>query len=721
MFPYPSGNLHMGHVRVYTISDAIARFRAMSGAKVFHPMGWDAFGLPAENAAILNNEDPAAWTYSNIAQMQAQLKGLGLSFCYDTFATCDESYYAQTQRVFSEMFNRGLAYQADGLVNWDPIDKTVLANEQVDAEGRSWRSGAIVEKRFLKQWYLKITDYAEDLLRGLDSVDWPNEVKIAQRKWIGKSEGHHVTFPLSSPLRELGTQDLSIFTTRIDTLKFVDFLAVSPDHEIAKSLGISLSSENSEPGKFTGIYASCGKKKIPVYVANYVIGEYGKGAIMGVPKFDERDAGFSKLMRIPSLEEGLIDVKIVAETNYKLRDWLISRQRYWGCPIPVVHCSQCGPVLVADGHLPVRLPTSITNGPLSQDVDWSQVSCPCCKSAKCVRESDTMDTFVDSSFYWHRYLDPQNSNAICDKSLQDKLLPVDLYVGGQEHAVLHLLYARFIHKVVTGDRQAEPFSKLLTQGMVLGKTRKTVASQRYLKPGEKSSEDIVEVYEKMSKSKFNGVAPGDLLHVHGADVLRLYVLFKAPPHLSLEWDENDIVGVKRFISRAWNIFQEAKNLPLIPKRLEDETSQTIKDMAIVFEKNYNLNTGVSNLMKLVNHLQKQQSEGKNCRRDVHALCKMLLPFAPFLSHEGASVLGISQQELVEWPTADALSEKSSASYVLQINGKTRGSFLVSHGQKVEDIALENLSERMKQQKIQHFKVKRIIQPETARIVNIVLE
>lgn len=748
----------MGHVRVYTISDCFARYYAMNRRFVIHPMGWDAFGLPAENAAILNKVNPAEWTMSNIDFMRDQLRSLGLSFQYSTFATCEESYYKQTQRLFLQLYKERLAYQGFATVHWDPVDQTVLANEQVDAEGRSWRSGALVEKRDLKQWFLRITDYSEPLLKGLDTVDWPSDVVAAQKQWIGRSEGHVVEFPLTHDDAVDPQTVLKIFTTRIDTLNYVDFLAVSVDHPLAR-----------EFPKTTRLplHAVVGNKKIPVFAAEYVLSDYGCGAIMGVPRHDERDAAFAAAHGIPSLpDEDLHHLRISATATYHLRDWLVSRQRYWGCPIPIIHCPKCGPVPVPDRDLPVRLPSKITSGPLSQDQEWSSVPCPCDERLPSRRESDTLDTFVDSSFYFHRYLDIANPDEIVSQELRDKYLPVDLYIGGKEHACMHLLYARFVDKVLMNNPSAEPFTRLLTQGMVLGKTRKTSISKRYLLPGEAppTHESVVEVFEKMSKSKFNGISPSELLQEHGADVLRLYTLFKAPPHLSLEWDERDIVGVKRWVTRVWNLVHAAaaaaaaagtqslltgtSGFAMSPFMLE-----TARFISHVVEKSHSLNTAVAALMKASTQLQKDLDAGREIQQDLLVFLQLLVPFAPFLAHESASVLGIDQTKLMVWPlllredvgnavaawqTSGDMSPDAAAvmatppmerTVVVQINGKTKGTMTVSVEKlqqepgalpepDIRSLAMEKIVGRHLSRTGQV--VKRVIIPPTGKLINFVV-
>jgi leucyl-tRNA synthetase len=598
MFPYPSGNLHMGHVRNYTITDVIARVRRMQGYRVLHPMGWDAFGLPAENAAIDRGVHPAKWTYQNIDQMRQQLKQLGFSYDWDReVATCAPDYYKWTQWIFIQMLKMGLAYQQEAAVNWDPIDQTVLANEQVDSEGRSWRSGALVEKKMLRQWFLKITAYAEELLQDLDQLPgWPERVKLMQANWIGKSTGARVVFET-----EAGDK-LPVFTTRPDTLWGATFMVLSPEHPLVEKLtspdrvavvedyckeaaaksDMDRTAEDLEKtGVWTGSYAvnPVNGEKIPIWIADYVLMGYGTGAIMAVPAHDQRDFEFARKFGLPvkavvqpegqaldgttmteawpgegrmtdsgplnglsagkgpgeSVEAAIQWLerqgKGEGESNYRLRDWLISRQRYWGVPIPVIHCAECGTVPVPDDQLPVALPENVEfsgrgASPLAQLSDWVNVDCPTCgRPAR--RETDTMDTFIDSSWYFLRFADARNDDQIFASTKANDWLPVDQYVGGIEHAILHLLYSRFITKVLR-DRGLltanEPFARLLTQGMVQGLTYmnpkksgkdKWVPSDLVKDPENptdpETGEPLEKLYATMSKSKGNGVAPGDVL------------------------------------------------------------------------------------------------------------------------------------------------------------------------------------------------------------------
>ncbi|NEO62716.1 MAG: leucine--tRNA ligase, partial [Moorea sp. SIO4G2] len=619
MFPYPSGNLHMGHVRNYTITDVIARKSRMQGYRVLHPMGWDAFGLPAENAAIARGIHPAKWTYQNIAQMRSQLKRLGLSYDWDCeVTTCSPDYYKWTQWIFLQFFNAGLAYQKEAAVNWDPVDQTVLANEQVDSEGRSWRSGAKVERKLLRQWFLKITDYAEELLKDLDTLTgWPERVKLMQANWIGKSVGAYLEFPivgLDDSSDEGLDNKIGVFTTRPDTVYGVTYVVLAPEHPLTAKVTtpdqkaaveafieeVSNQSElerTAEDKPKRGIPTG-GKAinpftgdEIPILIADYVLYEYGTGAVMGVPAHDTRDFKFAQEKQLPikvvivptsddvetvndtPLEAAYTEPGIVvnsdqfngmdsvkaktgiidyaeqqgwgkARVQYRLRDWLISRQRYWGAPIPVIHCPNCGAVAVPDQDLPVELPEDVDFSgrglsPLAQLDSWVNVPCPNC-GTPAKRETDTMDTFIDSSWYFLRYPDAKNDSAVFDSNKTNDWMGVDQYVGGIEHAILHLLYSRFFTKVLR-DRGLlnidEPFQRLLTQGMVQNTAYKNTKTGKYfavvdIDPNDPKDPDTGEplavFYEKMSKSKYNGVAPEDVVAKYGTDTARMFILFKAP-------------------------------------------------------------------------------------------------------------------------------------------------------------------------------------------------
>ncbi|KAE9373992.1 mitochondrial leucyl-tRNA synthetase-like protein [Stipitochalara longipes BDJ] len=657
MFPYPSGDLHLGHLRVYTISDVIARFRRMQGYDVMHPIGWDAFGLPAENAAIERGIDPASWTKTNIKRMKSQLQAMNGHWDWNReFATCDPSFYKHTQHLFLLLHKAGLAYQAESLVNYDPVDKTVLANEQVDANGFSWRSGAKVEQRMLKQWFLDISEFRQELLDGLDGLaqngEWPERVLAMQKNWIGKSTGARIKFPVVAYDQQTHS-DIEVFTTRPDTIFGVQYVALASTHPIVQSLAKTdvelqaflntipalpadskvgyilphvralnpLSYEDSTP--------DTAKASLPIYVAPYVLGDYGDGAVMGVPGHDTRDHTFWKHNRYddpvrfvisqspdeatttlssePFVHHGHLTKhsgpyagqttaeateKIVAlleskglgskAETWRLRDWLISRQRYWGTPIPIIHCGKCGAVPVPEDQLPVELPPvnehwgrGKAGNPLEHAHDWVNTSCPSCRGpAK--RDTDTMDTFVDSSWYFMRFPDPKNQVAPFSAEAANANLPVDLYIGGVEHAILHLLYSRFISKFVAttslwpdGRKSAgEPFKEVLTQGMVHGKTFADPATGRFLKPDEVDLTDPSNPlviasgkkphvsYEKMSKSKYNGVDPGTCMAKYGADATRAHILFQAPVSEVLDWDEEKISGVTRWLRRLYEFISQ---------------------------------------------------------------------------------------------------------------------------------------------------------------------
>ena len=767
MFPYPSGNLHMGHVRNYVITDVIARLKRMQGYRVLHPMGWDAFGLPAENAAIDRGIPPAKWTYQNIEQMRSQLQQLGLSIDWDReVATCSPDYYKWTQWLFLQFLDAGLAYQKEAAVNWDPIDQTVLANEQVDNEGRSWRSGAVVERKLLKQWFFKITDYAEKLLQDLDQLEgWPDRVKTMQANWIGKSVGAYLEFPI------IGREEkIAVFTTRPDTVYGVTYVVLAPEHPLTPEVttkdqkeaveafieeiqGESEIERTAEDKPKRGILTG-GKainpfngEEVPILIADYVLYEYGTGAVMGVPAHDVRDFKFAtekglpiKTVIIPPdgdpdaplssayIEPGTIvnseqfdgidsvegKTKIIeyaeqqgygkARVQYRLRDWLISRQRYWGCPIPVIHCDDCGTVPVPDEDLPVELPESVElsgrgGSPLAQLDSWINVDCPSCgKAAK--RETDTMDTFIDSSWYYLRYSDANNTEIPFDKHKVNDWMPVDQYVGGIEHAILHLLYSRFFTKVLR-DRGLlnfdEPFKRLLTQGMVQGLTYKNPQTNKYIpavnvnrdEPIDPETGDTLDVFfEKMSKSKYNGVAPEDVIAQYGVDTARMFAMFKAPPEKDLEWDDADVEGQYRFLNRVWNLvtsFDPAKvkeaseNLSKDEKELRRAIHTAIKEITEDLTGDYQFNTAVSELMKLSNALKDAKCEQSAVYQEgIETLVLLLAPFAPHIAEELWSSLGNnSSVHKQQWREVDESAlVVDEITLVVQIMGKTRGTIQV---------------------------------------------
>ena len=772
MFPYPSGNLHMGHVRNYTITDVIARFKRMSGFRVLHPMGWDAFGLPAENAAIDRGISPAVWTKQNVAQMRSQLQRLGLAYDWGKeVTTCTPDYYRWTQWLFLQFFQAGLAYQQESAVNWDPIDQTVLANEQVDSEGKSWRSGAKVEKRMLRQWFFKITDYAEQLLQDLENLPgWPERVRLMQENWIGKSTGARVEFTTPAG------HSIPIFTTRPDTLWGATFMVLSPEHPLVPDLTtppqqkaveayrtaaaaeseIERTAEDREKtGIFTGSYAinPVNGQKIPIWIADYVLMGYGTGAIMAVPAHDQRDFDFARKFNLDivpvvfppgetpadakSMEAAYSDnsagvlsnsgpldglsvpeakVKVIeyladkdigtAQVNYRLRDWLISRQRYWGCPIPVIHCPDCGIVAVPDDQLPVELPAEVEfsgrgPSPLAKLDRWVKVKCPSC-GTDARRETDTMDTFIDSSWYFLRYPDACNGNAVFDTAKVNDWLPVDQYVGGIEHAILHLLYSRFFTKVLR-DRDLlhfdEPFQRLLTQGMVQALTYKDPVTGEYVPPTDivdpqnpispKTGHKLEVFYEKMSKSKYNGVDPQEVLDRYGADTARMFILFKAPPEKDLEWDDADVEGQFRFLNRVWRLVQEFVSQATVPEVYrKGEMSRAEKDLRRAIhtaiyeatadiEEGYQFNTAIAELMKLSNALNESKLLNSPVYAEgIHTLVKLLAPFAPHMAEELWHNLGDTTSVHAQpWPQADAQAlVADTVTVVIQVNGKRRGEF-----------------------------------------------
>ena len=785
MFPYPSGNLHMGHVRNYVITDVIARLKRLQGYRVLHPMGWDAFGLPAENAAIDRNIPPADWTYKNIAQMKQQLQTLGLSIDWDReVATCSPDYYKWTQWLFLQFYQAGLAYQKEAAVNWDPIDQTVLANEQVDSDGYSWRSGAKVERKLLRQWFFKITDYAEQLLTDLDQLSgWPDRVKLMQENWIGKSVGAYLEFPVKD-----SEEKIAVFTTRPDTVYGVTYVVLAPEHpltpkvttegqiaavegfieEVSNESEIERTAEDKpKRGILTGGTAinPFNGEEIPILIADYVLYEYGTGAVMGVPAHDTRDFKFAteKALPIkvvivpensednnPTLTEAYTEPGIMvnsgdfdgmqstegktsiidyaekqgygkARIQYRLRDWLISRQRYWGCPIPVVHCPSCGTVAVPDADLPVKLPENVEftgrgASPLAKMEDWINVPCPSCgEPAK--RETDTMDTFIDSSWYYLRYTDAMNDQEAFKLEKANDWMNVDQYVGGIEHAILHLLYSRFFTKVLR-DRGLvnvdEPFKRLLTQGMVQAMAYKNPKTGKYIpvdkvnpeSPKDPDTGDDLEVfYEKMSKSKYNGVDPKQVLGKYGADTARMFILFKAPPEKDLEWDDADVEGQFRFLNRVWRLvngYAEKQSEVVSNQELNKEEKDliraihtAIKEISEDLEGDYQFNTAVSELMKLSNALNDAKCINSGVYQEgIQTLLILLAPFAPHLSEELWHKLGHQNSiHLQTWPQVDPDAlVVDEITLVIQIMGKTRGTIQVpanSSKEELEKLARES--------------------------------
>ncbi len=802
MFPYPSGNLHMGHVRNYVITDVMARWRRMQGYRVLHPMGWDAFGLPAENAAIERGIHPAQWTQQNIAQMKQQLQKLGLSLDWSReVATCSPDYYQWTQWLFLQFYQAGLAYQKEAAVNWDPVDQTVLANEQVDGEGRSWRSGAKVERKLLTQWFLKITDYAEELLNNLETLPgWPDRVKLMQANWIGKSVGAYLEFPVAGMDEKIG-----VFTTRPDTVYGVTYMVIAPEHPLTQKVTtpdrkeavdqfiqqVSQESEverTSEDKPKRGILTG-GKainpfteQEIPILIADYVLYEYGTGAVMGVPAHDDRDFQFASENKLPikqvivphgeeakepleqayTEEEGVMvnsgqfngmnceDGKQAvidyaqqqgwgqAKSQYRLRDWLISRQRYWGVPIPIIHCPSCGAVPVPDKDLPVELPEDIEfsgrgGSPLTKLESWFKVSCPSC-GEPAERETDTMDTFIDSSWYFLRYTDANNPQQAFSQEKVNDWMPVDQYVGGIEHAILHLLYSRFFTKVLR-DRGLlncdEPFQRLLTQGMVQGMTYKNPTTGQYIPPQQidpddpkdpKTGEPLKVFYEKMSKSKFNGVDPLDVLETYGADTARMFILFKAPPEKDLEWDSADVEGQFRFLNKVWRLvtdFAEQSsevtsnngNLSKEEKDLRHAIHTAIQSISEDLEQDYQFNTAVSELMKLSNAMSEASCKTSPVYQEgIEALVKLLAPFAPHITEELWHRLGyqdsVHQQDWLEAdPEALTVDE---INLVIQIKGKTRGTIPVPANASRDELEQYARNSDIAQRYLEGNEIKKVI-------------
>lgn len=803
MFPYPSGNLHMGHVRVYTIIDVIARLKRMQGFRVLNPMGWDAFGLPAENAAIERNIHPAKWTYQNIAQMKQQLERLGISFDWEKeLATCSPDYYRWTQWIFLQFYNAGLAYQKEAAVNWDPIDQTVLANEQVDSEGRSWRSGAKVERKLLRQWFLKITEYAEELLNDLDKLPgWPERVKLMQANWIGKSTGAYLEFLIA------GMEDkIPVFTTRPDTVFGVSYVVLAPEHplvekvttpeqkqaveafikEVSQQSEMDRTAENQpKRGVPTGGKAinPFNDQEVPIWIADYVLYEYGTGAVMGVPAHDTRDFAFAKQYDLPittvivpddadnadeELTEAYTETGVMVNSGpcngetsegcklavieyaedegygerriqYRLRDWLISRQRYWGAPIPIIHCPKCGAVPVPDEDLPVKLPENVEfsgrgASPLSQLEDWVNVPCPSC-GTPAKRETDTMDTFMDSSWYFMRYPDANNDQQVFDPKIGNDWMPVDQYVGGIEHAILHLLYSRFFTKVMR-DRKLlncdEPFSRLLTQGMVQGLTYKNPVTGKYIPSAKVNPEDpkdpetgekLEVFYEKMSKSKYNGVDPLEVMAKYGADTARMFILFKAPPEKDLEWDDADVEGQFRFLNRVWRLVSEfAEKTPVKSSKKAGDLSKeekdlrraihtAIKEVTEDLDGDYQFNTAVSELMKLSNAISDADCKNSPVYREgIETLLKLLAPFSPHISEELWQSLGYKDSVHTQtWPDVDLDAlVVDEITLVIQVNGKTRGTIQVPA--KADKATLEELAtaSEVAQRYLENKEVKKVI-------------
>ena len=794
MFPYPSGKLHMGHVRNYTIGDVIARYQRMQGKNVLQPMGWDAFGMPAENAAMKNKVAPAKWTYENIDYMRNQLKSLGLAVDWTReVTTCKPDYYRWEQWLFTRLYEKGVIYRKNGTVNWDPVDQTVLANEQV-IDGRGWRSGALIEKREIPMYYFKITAYADELLESLDELDgWPEQVKTMQRNWIGKSRGMEISFPYD--VASIGSEGvMKVFTTRPDTLMGATYVAVAAEHPLATLAATDNSElqafidECKRGGVAEADIATQEKKGLatslrvqhpltgellPVWVANYVLMNYGEGAVMAVPAHDERDFAFATKYDLPikpvvrtsagdetpapwqdaygehgelinsgafdGLDfDGAFDAMEVAlqkkglgqaRTQFRLRDWGISRQRYWGCPIPIIHCDSCGDVPVPEDQLPVVLPEDVVpdgaGSPLARMPEFYECSCPKC-GAPAKRETDTMDTFVESSWYFARYASPHYDQGMVDPAAANHWLPVDQYIGGIEHAILHLLYARFFHKLMRDEglvSSNEPFKNLLTQGMVVAETYyrtlenggkdwfnpADVIVERDAKAkviGAKLASDDLPVEiggtEKMSKSKNNGVDPQAMINAYGADTCRLFMMFASPPDMSLEWSDSGVEGANRFLRRVWRLAHahvghgpasqlDTTNLNDEQKAVRRAIHLAIKQASVDVGQHHKFNTAIAQVMTLMNVLEKAATETEQDRallqEGLETVALLLAPITPHICHELWQQLGKSGAIIdAQWPKVDESAlVQDSLTLVVQVNGKLRGQIEVPASASREDI------------------------------------
>jgi len=776
MFPYPSGQLHMGHVRVFTINDVIARYQRMQGRHVLQPMGWDAFGMPAENAAIQRGIPPARWTYRNIDYMRGQLKRLGYGYDWSReLTTCRPEYYRWEQWLFTKLFDNGLVYRKNSVVNWDPVDQTVLANEQV-IDGRGWRSDALVERREIPQWFMKITEYADELLDNLDRMEgWPESVKTMQRNWIGRSEGVELSFDVPD------SEPLSVFTTRPDTIMGVTCIAVAAEHPLAeraaagnpslteflkdckKTQAAEASLETMEkkgmPLGISAIHPISGDE-VPVWVANFVLMSYGTGAVMVVPGHDHRDWEFAKKHGLPILqvvrpadgtdidvmEGAYVEYGILVNSgefdgfdyrqafdaialrfeqtgrgrrsvHYRLRDWGVSRQRYWGAPIPIIYCDECGAVPVPEDQLPVVLPEDVeftgVGSPLRQMPEFFETTCPKC-GAEARRETDTFDTFVESSWYFARYACPDSANAMLDER-ERYWMPVDQYTGGVEHAILHLLYARFFQKLMRDfglSSADEPFTNLLTQGMVL-------------KDGA-----------KMSKAKGNTVDPQQLIEKYGADTVRLFMMFAAPPEQALEWSDEGVQGAFRFLKRFWRSVQEHASDGAIAasdtERLTDEqralrrkTHQTIAKVSDDVGRRYTFNTAVAAVMELLNAINRFDDSSPTGRAVVHegleTVVLLLSPIVPHICHDLWHVLGHEEAVVnVRWPVADPSAlVLDMVEIVVQVNGKLRGRISVAAGSDTDTISKAALADENVRRFVGDKSIRKtIVVP--GRLVNVVV-
>jgi leucyl-tRNA synthetase len=818
MFPYPSGRLHMGHVRNYALGDVIARYKRARGFNVLHPMGWDAFGLPAENAAMERGVDPKAWTYDNISRMRGELKELGLSIDWSReFATCDVEYYGRQQAWFLDLFEKGLVYRKESLVNWDPVDQTVLANEQV-IDGRGWRSGAVVEKRRLSQWFLRITDYADALTDDLKTLDrWPEKVRTMQENWIGRSRGARFRFRFTDPNR---TQGLEVYTTRPDTLFGAAFVGIAADHPLAAEIAAS----NPEAAAFveacrqgavseaeietaeklgfdTGLkvrHPFDPDQELPVWIANFILMDYGTGAIFGCPAHDQRDLDFARKYGLPVrpvvlppgadpasftvgdeawtgagalFNSGFLDglgiepakaaaiARLEADgagegaTVFRLRDWGVSRQRAWGCPIPVVHCPACGVVPVPRSDLPVTHPADIVFGKagnaLDQHPTWKHVACPACGGAA-ERETDTLDTFVDSSWYFARFTDVEAAEPI-QKAAANYWLPVDQYIGGIEHAVLHLLYARFVTKALADAGHLsvrEPFAGLFTQGMVTHETYRKQGGE-WVEPGEVAIEAegrtrrarllstgepvVIGDAEKMSKSKRNTVSPGEIFEVYGVDAARLFVLSDSPPERDAQWSNAGVEGAWRFVNRVWAEFESQPAGPhaedpadAAAEALRRATHRLTRSMTEAIE-TFRFNSGIARLYEFLNLLREHKAEGASeallaeRAEALSVFARLIAPFTPHLAEEcWARIGGEGMAVFAPWPAFDeALTREAEVTLPVQVNGKRRWEIRAPAGAEPADVEKMVLDDPETARRLEGLTIRKVIVVKD-RIVNIVV-
>jgi leucyl-tRNA synthetase len=822
MFPYPSGRLHMGHVRNYALGDVIARFKRARGFSVLHPMGWDAFGLPAENAAMERGVDPKAWTYDNIARMRAELKELGLSIDWSReFATCDLAYYGQQQALFLDLYNRGLVYRREGLVNWDPVDMTVLANEQV-VDGRGWRSGAVVEKRKLNQWFFRITDYADQLTDDLATLDrWPEKVRVMQGNWIGRSKGLRFAFPFAGEAPAGLEGGLEVYTTRPDTLYGASFVGIAPDHPLAEQIA----AKDPRAGAFI---AECKKGgasqaeidtaeklgfdtglkvkhpfepdwELPVWIANFILMDYGTGAIFACPAHDQRDLDFVRKYGLPVIPVVLppgedpatfrvndeaytgpgkiyhskfldgLDIeaakaaaiaRIEAQgqgqgaTVFRLRDWGVARQRAWGCPIPVVHCDKDGVVALPKSALPVSLPEDLEFGKpgnaLARHATWKHTTCPQC-GGPATREVDTLDTFVDSSWYFARFTNPDFPQPI-DKAAADYWLPVDQYIGGIEHAVLHLLYARFVTKALADDDQLsvrEPFAGLFTQGMVTHETYRRQSGE-WLEPkdvevsaeGKTRLARLIETgepvtigdVEKMSKSKRNTVAPEEIFEVYGVDAARLFVLSDSPPERDAQWSNAGVQGAWRFVNRVWEEFDsQPQSAPAASDGADDEAAMALRRATHKLTKQvteaidtFRFNSGIARLYEFLNLLKANPAASASpalatARHEaLSVFARLIAPFTPHLAEEcWGRIGGAGIVVAADWPAFDAaLTEDAVRILPVQVNGKRRGEISAPAGASSADVEKIVLDDPEIARRLEGLTIRKVIVVPD-RIVNIV--